>query len=380
MDGDRFTKVFDVVDAGFRNWMIPSFGLVFVAVGLVLLTYPRLLRKLGIAYLGDRSKLRAIFPWLFFAFAVLWTMIAFSMVYFEYRHHLALVREDRCQSLEGMVENFVPMPYSGHANETFTVKGVAFGYSDYTLTNAFNNTSSHGGPINSSSYVRICYDPRNHAILRLEIRDFRGEFKDYSKTGLSNFLPRHDPAAEELARKLNVRWVVYLFVALGFLDLLVIQAMFLPYLRTFIPMKSVAVRDGHLSSEVMGAKTFKLRNSVGVQDPGGKSIWIRARGYNFIRNPMMVARLAVDNGAIASYQLRFSSGQPLVVALFLWTVYRHFIALSTVSAQSIWLPPLIIGVLFVIGAVASLGSFATRMEKIVDDALAEMRETKGLHG
>jgi len=39
----------------------------------------------------------------------------------------------------------------------------------------------NGGPIRSNSYVRIYYDPSGNVILRLEIRDFKGELKDYTK-------------------------------------------------------------------------------------------------------------------------------------------------------------------------------------------------------
>lgn len=36
------------------------------------------------------------------------------------------------------------MPYTGHDEETFDVKGVKFWCSDYIVTAGFNNTASHG--------------------------------------------------------------------------------------------------------------------------------------------------------------------------------------------------------------------------------------------
>lgn len=42
--------------------------------------------------------------------------------------------------VEGTVTNFHPMPYSGHQNETFSVNGVQFSYSDFVLVPCFNNT------------------------------------------------------------------------------------------------------------------------------------------------------------------------------------------------------------------------------------------------
>jgi hypothetical protein len=55
--------------------------------------------------------------------------------------------EGQYATIEGTVTNFHPMPYSGHQNETFSVNGLQFSYSDYVLVPCFNNTSSHGGPI-----------------------------------------------------------------------------------------------------------------------------------------------------------------------------------------------------------------------------------------
>ena len=83
------------------------------------------------------------------------------------------------------------MPYAGHASESFSVSGVDFRYSDFNVTDAFNNAASHGGPINANSYVRICYDPQDNAILRLEIRGFEGEVKDYA--GWRNIIPWSSP-------------------------------------------------------------------------------------------------------------------------------------------------------------------------------------------
>jgi hypothetical protein len=60
-------------------------------------------------------------------------------------------------TVEGTVTNFHPMPYSGHQNETFSVDGMQFSYSDYVLIPCFNNTSSHGGPIREGLRVRIAY-------------------------------------------------------------------------------------------------------------------------------------------------------------------------------------------------------------------------------
>jgi hypothetical protein len=74
-------------------------------------------------------------------------------------------------TVEGTVTNFHPMPYSGHPNETFSVNGMQFSYSDYVLIPCFNNTSSHGGPIHEGLRVRIAYS--GNCILKLEVSQNR---------------------------------------------------------------------------------------------------------------------------------------------------------------------------------------------------------------
>lgn len=126
------------------------------------------------------------------------------------------MQENQCRIVEGPVEHFV----TGEKGESFSVAGVDFKYSDYVITDGFNNTSSHDGPINSSSYVRICYDPKDYAILRLEIRDFKGEVKDYSKVDNIFSFPSSSELQNEIVRMnvnlrtSNIPWYGHLFIVL----------------------------------------------------------------------------------------------------------------------------------------------------------------------
>jgi hypothetical protein len=61
------------------------------------------------------------------------------------------------------------MPYGGHADEKFTVNGATFSYSDYSVTAGFNNTKSHGGPIDEGKRVRVTH--LGNIIVRLEVGD-----------------------------------------------------------------------------------------------------------------------------------------------------------------------------------------------------------------
>jgi hypothetical protein len=70
--------------------------------------------------------------------------------------------------VQGQVEQFSPMPYEGHADESFVVKGKKFEYSDYSGVTGFHNTSSHGGPIRQGLQVRISYV--DDTIIKLEVK------------------------------------------------------------------------------------------------------------------------------------------------------------------------------------------------------------------
>lgn len=100
-------------------------------------------------------------------FGLFWTVLVFLGTFPEWIAGRWALENGTAAVVEGPVENFVPMPEEGHAEESFTVHGVPFHYSDFNMTSAFRNTRSHGGPIRAGVHVRIHY--RGNAILKLEI-------------------------------------------------------------------------------------------------------------------------------------------------------------------------------------------------------------------
>ena len=110
-----------------------------------------------------------IFSWLFFVFALLWTVGSSAITYLEHSSVTSNLDSGNYSVIEGTVTDFVPMPYAGHFDESFTVKGQRFSYSDYVSTSGFNNTTSHGGPIHEGLHVRIAYF--GGLILRLEVAE-----------------------------------------------------------------------------------------------------------------------------------------------------------------------------------------------------------------
>ena len=157
-----YVVVFDLAEVGYRQWTFPAFGLPFLAVGALLVRYRNKVATAAPAWA------RAAFSFFFFGFALLWITVSFVSTYGEYRTLRSALEEGRAAVAEGPVEDFVPMPDEGHAMESFTVAGESFEYSDYVVTTGFNNTSSHGGPIQPGRQVRITHFGGH--ILRLEVQ------------------------------------------------------------------------------------------------------------------------------------------------------------------------------------------------------------------
>jgi len=166
----NYHPIFDVATAGFREWHFLGTGLLLTAVGAALVFAPGLMQKLMPG--GLQGAARGCFSWFYFLFALAWTVIAGASLFTRHSDLRNASVQGDCTIIEGVVTDFVPMPYGGHAMESFTVNGVRFEYSDYVISGGFNNTRSHGGPIHDGLPVRICYvsgmTSDGNVIVRLE--------------------------------------------------------------------------------------------------------------------------------------------------------------------------------------------------------------------
>jgi hypothetical protein len=138
------------------------------------------------------------------------------------------------------------------------------------------------------------------------------------------------------------------------------------------------VHDCIIPKSLEAGRKIKLRNSIVYWDMEARTIWLRPRGFNLVQIPLMVAKLNVDASrkAIAEYETRFSSGFPFVMILFLWTAYRLFYATMPASAN---LPSsaLFVGiaaVFFVVAGFINLRILRSRMDRLIEDALSELKE------
>ncbi len=156
--------VYDLAQAGI-DWSIPAIGCVLFAVGLLIIWLPAALRRLIPFGLADRIQRGFGF------FPLLASFIAIGVSLQSIDEYFALKKlEERGQfkTIEGTVQNFRPMPAAGHSLESFDVRGIRFGYSDFVLKPGFKNTAAYGGPIREGLPVRIAYS--DGTILRLAIR------------------------------------------------------------------------------------------------------------------------------------------------------------------------------------------------------------------
>jgi len=162
MNDSDFIVAFSVLDSGYKAWFFPAFGL----VGCIFAFVVCLLISKGRP--NETSESKGCFIAFMVGLFALWTVGAFAFTFADYLKARETLTSGNAAYVEGVVQNFVPMPVQGHATESFTVNGVPFNYSDYIVTAGFNNTSTHGGPIRQGLFVRIWYT--GNEILKLEIR------------------------------------------------------------------------------------------------------------------------------------------------------------------------------------------------------------------
>jgi hypothetical protein len=158
MNDGNYVVVFDLLQSGYRQWWFPAAGLLMIPFSFVIFS------------ILETQKRKNLVLWKvgFIAFTLLWVLGAFIGTFAEYWNCSQALASGKASYVEGTVDNFVPMPYQGHADESFTVRGVSFSYSDFGVQAGFNNTSSHGGPIRQGQPVRIWYVGRE--IVKLEIK------------------------------------------------------------------------------------------------------------------------------------------------------------------------------------------------------------------
>jgi hypothetical protein len=155
--------VFDIAETGYKSFGFAAVGLIFVAIGVVLV----MLRRRGPGTSGRPLRVASTWAYGWLGFSIVWTGVAFTATYSKYVRLRRALADGTAQVVEGRVDRFAPMPVQGHAMERFCVRDKCFEYSDYGVTGGFNHSSALGGPIRLDLPVRVTFVGND--IVKLEV-------------------------------------------------------------------------------------------------------------------------------------------------------------------------------------------------------------------
>ena len=159
----EFNTVFDASKIGYHPLTIELlFGLIFSSMGTLLVFAPDFMRKYGPK--GPQGKIAKCFAWVFFLFAISFTVIDSTATYNQHHVIHEAFKTGQYKTVEGVVSNFKPISSYGHGIESFMINNVPFSSVNSIATKGFGN---HDG-----LYVRISYIENNYSniIIKLEIK------------------------------------------------------------------------------------------------------------------------------------------------------------------------------------------------------------------
>jgi hypothetical protein len=119
----EYQVTYDIQQVAYPSWWIFGVGLVFVSAGTAALllrdntTYKSVFDNTGIQ--------RTLMPVFAIGFGLLWVGLG-TLNYSHFANLRNTARIGGAEVVEGEVKEFVPMPYEGHAQETFVVSGRPF--------------------------------------------------------------------------------------------------------------------------------------------------------------------------------------------------------------------------------------------------------------
>jgi hypothetical protein len=137
--------IFDVSAKPFE-WqpLIVSFGL-FLGGCLAIV---------GEGFRFGKSAIKRV-GYLLVAMAVLaaaWASISWHV---SRRERIQALAGGEYETVEGVVESFLPAYSENRKEESFTISGHTFRYSDTNVTICFNQPTAHGGPIRAGLSLRV---------------------------------------------------------------------------------------------------------------------------------------------------------------------------------------------------------------------------------
>jgi hypothetical protein len=166
-----------------------------------------------------------------------------------------------------------------------------------------------------------------------------------------------------------------LLTLLFLLDVIAIERLLLPYVRTFLRISSQSGLNQRLPIALEGERKIELGNSMIYWDRAAHAIWLRPRGFNLFQVPSMVAKLTVDtmDRAITGFEIRYSSGALIVLGLLVLLIDLFTSGMTSGKTGA----PALIGLAFVavfaiVTLVGKLRMMRSRMQTLVDEAIGEL--------
>jgi predicted membrane protein len=149
----NYTTVYEVVNEQLDSTLFIPLIFIIVGFGISYVSYK---------FLATGSSKRSYtigFGILFGLFALVFSLMTIPSSLIDYRKTMKAYEEGNYKTEIGKIENFEPMPFGGHQQEKFTLNGIEFDYSDFSLSHyGFHNSASHGGPIKENGQeVKIGY-------------------------------------------------------------------------------------------------------------------------------------------------------------------------------------------------------------------------------
>lgn len=162
-----YKTVFEITEKGLDMFFFMPILFILIGIGISLF---------NIKYnksTSSKKQFTIVFGFIFSGFALLFLLATLPRELSTRKETKRIFEKKEYNVVEGQIENFHPMPHSGHDMESFTVNGVYFEYSDFVVHYGFNNTASHGGPIKrNGQQVRLSYITKNgdNRILKIELK------------------------------------------------------------------------------------------------------------------------------------------------------------------------------------------------------------------
>ncbi|MDZ4690169.1 hypothetical protein [Terricaulis sp.] len=160
----QYRLVYDAAEAGYQGWPFVVIGLIFTAIGAVLV-FDR-------DSLVDPHPARGCFVWGFFLFSLVWTVVSVGFTGADYFAARNASTNGGCTEVAGPVTDYETRRRSRATVESFSVDGVSFEYRERLITGGFNQTARSGGPIRPGLPVKACYiqsRTSGNVIVRLEV-------------------------------------------------------------------------------------------------------------------------------------------------------------------------------------------------------------------